>query len=300
MVPTRAAAASLALILALSTAFTAPAAAGDAEEAKDGAARIWGLLEKKFKDEKKGEAWLNRKFENRGWFDRIKDREVGERTGSPAPRPPKTPLPTEGVVSEAADGDTLTVTGVGKIRLQGVDSTEKNHPSKPVQYLSEEASRFTRELVLGKRVRLEYGEELHDKYGRVLAFIYLPDGRMLNAELIKAGLAYAYTRYPFKYQQQFIELEARAREQGIGLWSANGLGEYHWLQAQNRDNFEVFEMSSNLWGVRWGQMVLVRLTTDQLRLELEHLRRDVNALGPRDLERELAARGYQKVSRGNA
>lgn len=293
-------AATLAALLVLGAMVRLPAHAGEAEDAKDGSDRLWGLLQKKFKNPKTGEGWLNDKFENRQWFDRIAEREKAPRATAPAPAPRPGPLPTEGLVTDVADGDTLTVQGVGRIRLQGVDSPEKLHPTKPVQYLAEEASKFTRTLLQGQRVRLEYGEEAYDKYGRVLAYLYLPDGRMINAELIKAGLAYAYTRYPFKYQKEFVQYEAEARGAGLGLWADQGLGEYNWLRAQNRESFEIFEMSSSLWGIRWGDRVLVRLTTDQLRLEIEHLRKDVHTFGPRDLQRELEARGYQKAPKVNS
>ncbi len=276
-----------------------PAFAGEPENSRDGAERLWDLLEKKFKDEKGGEAWLNRKFKNDQWFDKIKEREA-----APRPAPPPVPdghaLPTEGLVADVADGDTLTVEGVGKIRLQGVDTTEKLHPTKPVQYMSAEASAFTKKAALGQKVRLEFGKELYDKYGRVLAYVFLPDGRMLNAELIKAGLGYSYTRYPHKYRKDFDKLEDEAKAQNVGLWADNGLGEYHWLRAQNREEFEVFEMSSNLWGIRWGELVIVRLTTDQMRIELEHLRKDVHTFGPKGLEKELTERGYQKAPQGNS
>lgn len=299
MVLTKASAVRLALVLALTAVSGIPAIAGQAEDARDGAERIWDLLEKKFKDKKDGEGWLNRKFENRKWFDRIAERE-NEKRPLPPPPPARGPLPTEGVVTDVADGDTLTVAGVGRIRLQGVDTPEKLHPTKPVQYLAEEASKFSKSLLTGQKVRLEYGKEPYDKYGRVLAYIYLQDGRMINAELIKAGLAYAYTRYPFKYQKEFVALEAEAREKGLGLWADQGLGEFNWLRARSREGFQVFEMSSNLWGIQWGDLVLVRLTTDQLRVEIEHLRKDVHAFGPRDLERELTARGYQKAPKVNS
>ncbi|MBI4345910.1 MAG: thermonuclease family protein [Elusimicrobia bacterium] len=292
----------LAVALALSlnvAALVCPATAQEPEESRDGAQRLWDLLERKFKDEKGGEAWLNRKFRNDEWFGKIKEREVRPKP-APAPTPPGTSLPSEGAVTDVADGDTLVVAGVGKIRLQGVDTTEKLHPTKPIQYLSEEASAFTRRVALGQRVRLEYGKELYDKYGRVLAYVYLPDGRMLNAELIREGLGYSYTRYPHKHRRQFDALEEDAQKRNVGLWADHGLGEYHWLRAQNRGSFEVFAMSSNLWGVQWADLVLLRLTTDQLRLELEHLQKDVHTYGPRDLEKELTGRGYQKVPRGNS
>lgn len=297
MIPTRVP--LLAALILTFGLFGSSARAAEAEESRDGAERLWDLLERKYKDENGGEGWLNRKFRNDEWFRKIKERETAPRRTPPG-TPPDPSLPAVGLVAAVADGDTLTVEGVGKIRLQGVDTTEKLHPAKPIQYLSAEASAFTKRVALGQRVRLEYGEELYDKYGRVLAYIYLPDGKMLNAELIKAGLGYSYTRYPHKHRQLFDQLEDEAKARNVGLWADNGLGEYHWLRAQNREEFDVFEMSSNLWGIRWHELVIVRLTTDQMRLELEHLRKDVHTFGPKDLEKELTGRGYQKAAGGNS
>jgi micrococcal nuclease len=70
----------------------------------------------------------------------------------------------------------------------------------------------------GKPVRLEYDLQRQDKYGRTLAYIYLEDGRFVNAEIIKQGYGFAYTRFPFKFLEQFRQLEREAREAKRGLW----------------------------------------------------------------------------------
>jgi micrococcal nuclease len=74
-------------------------------------------------------------------------------------------------------------------------------------------------MVEGKDVRLEFDWQQRDKYGRLLAYVYLPDGSFLNAEIIKQGYGFAYTRYPFKYLEEFRHYEKAAREHGAGLWS---------------------------------------------------------------------------------
>ena len=73
-------------------------------------------------------------------------------------------------------------------------------------------------MVEGKKVRLEYDWQRKDKYNRTLAYIYLEDGTFLNAELIKQGYGHAYTRYPFKYLEQFRKYEKEARGNKKGLW----------------------------------------------------------------------------------
>ncbi|MBI4425052.1 MAG: thermonuclease family protein [Elusimicrobia bacterium] len=263
------------------------------ETQRDAADELFDLLQRKVKDPKTGEEWLNRRFPNREWLEEIREPE----SDPPSQAPPRDdrPLPAEGLVEKASDGDTLKIKGVGDVRLAGVDTTEKLHPTKPVEFLAEEASRFTRELVEGQVVRLEYTPERFDKYGRALAYVYLPDGRMLNAELVRAGMAFVYTRYPFKHEKEFIELEAEASRREVGLWASEGLAEYQWLRSQGRDEFALFGMSTSLWGVRYKGMVRLRLTWAQLALEVLSLRKDAHTFGPRDLERRLEKRGYKKI-----
>ncbi|MFQ5454606.1 MAG: thermonuclease family protein [Nitrospirota bacterium] len=122
------------------------------------------------------------------------------------------------IVIRVIDGDTLEVAGGERIRLIGVDTPETVHPKKPVEYFGKEASQFTKKMVEGKKVKLEYDWQRKDKYGRTLAYVYLEDGTFLNAEIIKQGYGYVYTRFPFKYMDEFRKYEKDARENNIGLW----------------------------------------------------------------------------------
>jgi micrococcal nuclease len=122
------------------------------------------------------------------------------------------------LVTRAVDGDTIVLATKDRVRLIGVDTPELHHPRKPVQYYGEEAYRFTQKIVEGKTVRLEYDWQRRDRYGRLLAYVYLPDGTFLNSELIRQGYGHAYTKYPFKYLDEFRKLEREARETGKGLW----------------------------------------------------------------------------------
>ena len=120
--------------------------------------------------------------------------------------------------TRVVDGDTIVVEDIGKVRLIGVDTPETVHPRKPVEYFGKEASAFTKRMVEGKKVRIEYDWQRKDKYGKILAYVYLEDGTFLNAEIIKQGYGHAYTRYPFKYLEQFRKYEKEARENKRGLW----------------------------------------------------------------------------------
>ena len=124
--------------------------------------------------------------------------------------------------TRVVDGDTIIIKMNGKrerVRLIGVDTPETKHPKKPVEYFGKEASAFTKRMVEGKRVRLEYDQNRRDKYDRLLAYVYLLNGTFLNAEIVKQGYGFAYTRFPFKYLDEFRKYEKDARENKHGLWA---------------------------------------------------------------------------------
>jgi micrococcal nuclease len=128
-------------------------------------------------------------------------------------------------VIRVVDGDTIVVSPNEKVRLIGVDTPETVHPKKAVACFGKEAKQFTRDAVDGKTIRLvpdkvNTKRRHKDRYGRTLAYAYLADGTMLNAELIRQGYAHAYTRFPFRYLVEFRQIERAARTQGLGLWSS--------------------------------------------------------------------------------
>lgn len=118
------------------------------------------------------------------------------------------------------DGDTIVLDGNEHIRLIGVDTPEKNDHRPEVRRLAMEATRFTRRMCEGQPVRLEYDYQRYDRYGRTLAYVYLRNGTFLNAEIVRQGYGFAYTRFPFRYLDDFRAYEREARAAGRGLWSA--------------------------------------------------------------------------------
>jgi len=126
-------------------------------------------------------------------------------------------------VRRVVDGDTLVLENKERVRLIGVDTPETKHPNKPVEYYGKEATSFTKRMVQNKRVRLEFDlANAHighkDRYRRTLAYVFLEDGTFLNAEIVKQGYGFAYTRFPFKYMDEFRRYEREARTQNRGLW----------------------------------------------------------------------------------
>jgi micrococcal nuclease len=127
------------------------------------------------------------------------------------------------VVTRVVDGDTVEVQldGVEEdVRYIGVDTPETVKPGEPVQCFGPQASAFNHRLVEGKRVRLVFGAERRDVYGRLLAYVYL-DGRFVNAELVRRGLARTLTIPPNdRFAAELKRLEIAAARAGRGLWGA--------------------------------------------------------------------------------
>jgi micrococcal nuclease len=123
-------------------------------------------------------------------------------------------------VINVIDGDTLKLADLGTVRLIGIDTPETVHPFKPVEFMGKEASEATRKLALDKSVKVETDIQTRDQYRRLLAYIYLPGGMMLNSELVRLGFAQVSTYPPnVKYQSIFLEKQKEAREAKRGLWN---------------------------------------------------------------------------------
>jgi micrococcal nuclease len=116
------------------------------------------------------------------------------------------------------DGDTIVLDGEETVRLLGIDTPEMDHPNDSVRQFAQEAKDYVKSLVLDRNVRLEYEWERRDEYGRTLAYVFLPDGRLLNAEIIRNGYGFVYTRKVYSRTEEFRGLEGDAREAGVGLW----------------------------------------------------------------------------------
>jgi micrococcal nuclease len=123
-------------------------------------------------------------------------------------------------VTHISDGDTITLGGVGKVRLIGIDTPEVfGH----TECFGRVASAYTKRVLrIGTRIRYRLGVEQRDRYGRALAYVWLEDGRMFNALLAERGYATPMTIPPnVDYAARFAAAARRAREAGRGLWSAN-------------------------------------------------------------------------------
>lgn len=136
----------------------------------------------------------------------------------------------QGEVTWIYDGDTLRVDGFGKVRLIGIDSPEKKTSSRdnfyrrwqipPAQLrkTARQALDFCIVEAKGKTVILTVDRVPRDRHGRLLAYVHLPDGRLLNRLLLEHGLATVYRRFDFDLKEDFLQTEHLARERQVGLW----------------------------------------------------------------------------------
>ena len=129
-------------------------------------------------------------------------------------------------VKRVIDGDTIEVDldgGEEDVRYIGIDTPESAIPGEPVECFGEEAAAANERLVGGEDVRLVFDAERRDRYGRLLAYVYLPraGGKPLfvNAELVRRGLARTLTIRPNdSFADLFARLAAAAGAAGRGLW----------------------------------------------------------------------------------
>lgn len=127
-------------------------------------------------------------------------------------------------VVSVVDGDTFKINYNGtvtKVRLIGVDTPESvsSNQSKNNKY-GVEASNYTKERLEGQTVHLEFDVQQTDKYGRLLAYVYLEDGTMYNKELLEKGYAQIATYPPnVKYVDEFTQIQKQAKENKVGFWA---------------------------------------------------------------------------------
>ncbi|PLS15998.1 nuclease [Bacillus sp. M6-12] len=122
------------------------------------------------------------------------------------------------------------------VRLLLVDTPETKHPSKPVQPFGPEASSFAKLTLTGKQVGIEIDISERDKYGRLLAYIWIGD-RMFNEMLLEKGLARVAYIYPpnTKYVDQFRKVQEKAQKQAIGIWSIENYASEEGFETEGQD-----------------------------------------------------------------
>ncbi|WP_345805477.1 thermonuclease family protein [Bacillus subtilis] len=127
-------------------------------------------------------------------------------------------------VVNVVDGDTIDVRMKSgkqeRVRFILVDTPETVHPKKGEEPFGREASDFTKKTLSGQKVDLKLGVQERDKYGRLLAYVYLKDGTMINELLLQKGLARVDVFPPnTEFVDQFRDIEAQVKKEHKGIWS---------------------------------------------------------------------------------
>ncbi|HET8708739.1 MAG TPA: thermonuclease family protein [Candidatus Saccharimonadales bacterium] len=126
-------------------------------------------------------------------------------------------------VDHFVDGDTIAVRMNGHnetIRFIGVDTPETHKPNTPVQCYGPAAAAFTKNTIGNQKVRLALDPKSsnRDRYDRLLRYVYLPDGTLLNEKLIEDGYGFYYPYFPFTKSSEFARAERSAQAAHRGLW----------------------------------------------------------------------------------
>jgi micrococcal nuclease len=140
------------------------------------------------------------------------------------------------------DGDTIEVLINGKsesVRFLLIDTPETSHPRLGKQPFGEEAKAFTAKMVENaKSLELEFDiGPKHDKYSRLLAYVYV-DGKMLQEELLKRGFTRVAYVYPpsTRYVDQFRALQEKSQQEGVGIWSVENYAQQDGFHPEVIDN----------------------------------------------------------------
>ena len=123
-------------------------------------------------------------------------------------------------VSYVIDGDTFILENNQRVRMIGINAPETAHPryGKKGQPYGNQSRERLRKFIDGKDVTLKDGRELFDRFGRRLAYVYLPDGTFVNREMVREGYAETFRKFPFEYKSDFLELERAAKQAKSGMW----------------------------------------------------------------------------------
>ena len=163
-------------------------------------------------------------------------------------------------VREVQDGDTIILTNGEKVRYIGIDTPEKAEP------LYSEAAKANKEMLKGEKITLEYDLERQDDWGRTLAYVWV-DSVLINAELIKKGLAWVYLFSPnLKYRDQFIYWQKQAREKKMGIWSVPSSPENYYVATKHSQRF-VFHRPECEWAKKIKRENLIRFETREEALD---------------------------------
>ena len=139
------------------------------------------------------------------------------------------------------DGDTIVLMDGRRVRYIGINAPEIEHKNKKAEPGGYNAKNYNKNMVLSKKVRLEFDKEKHDQYGRLLAYVFLEDGTFINKSMIKQGHAYFLYRNPNKrYNKQLLKAQREAMTDRKGIWNNWKEGKHSYMgnKGSKRFHFE--------------------------------------------------------------
>jgi len=117
------------------------------------------------------------------------------------------------------DGDTVVLNDGRKLRYLGINTPEIDYERQWGQPYAYVAKRFNHKLVDGKKIRLEFEQKKTDRYGRILAYVFLADGTFVNRQLLAKGYGYFYpSPRPGKYDDLLLKTQREAMSAQAGIW----------------------------------------------------------------------------------
>jgi len=127
-------------------------------------------------------------------------------------------------VTYVYDGDTIRLMDGRRVRLIGINAPEIRHDNRNGKYqkaepFGEDAKQYLTNKMIHQKVSLEMDQEAKDHYHRILGYVFLPDGTMMNEKMVEQGLAYCMPVSPnIRYEKQFVKTQQIAMDAGKGIW----------------------------------------------------------------------------------
>ncbi len=117
------------------------------------------------------------------------------------------------------DGDTIKISKNRTVRYLGINTPEIAHRDEPAEPYGYKSKKYNKDLVYKKKVRLEFDREKKDHYGRLLAYVFLKNGVMINEKIIRNGYGFCLYKYPnIKYSKLFLKCQQKAMIEKKGIW----------------------------------------------------------------------------------
>ena len=143
------------------------------------------------------------------------------------------------------DGDTIVLTNGKRVRYIGINTPEIDHDNHRAQPFGYESRSYNKTMVLKRKIRLEFDRERQDRYGRLLAYLFLADGTFLNEALLQKGYAYFLFKKPnLKYNQRLLKAQLEAMKAGRGIWENWSEEKKQYIGNRNSRRFHLVSCSS--------------------------------------------------------